>query len=214
MEPEQGHRHEPEQHDGTEDTPDRSGATALDHEQQGDQCDGQRQNVGGEHIGGQREPFDRAQDRNGRCNDAVAIKKRHADQPERDDHIEPFAEIDRAGLLAERHERQHAAFPLVVGFHHEQQIFHGDDEHERPHDHGQDPQHVVGSDRQAMRFVKTFAQGIQRAGSDVAVDHSHGGHGEGEGRRLVVEMLRHGYVTGTGPDSRWCVATGELYHVR
>ena len=76
------------------------------------------------------------------------------------------------GALRQRHQRQRAALALVVGAQQDDDVFERDDDDQRPQDQRQHAEHAprgrraVGADRSDHRF----AQGVERAGADVAVD--------------------------------------------
>ena len=67
----------------------------------------------------------------------------------------------------------------IVGAKNEDHVFEGDDQKQRPDQHGDDADHVGGQYLAALRGVdKRFAQRIERAGSDVAINDAHRGEGE------------------------------------
>ena len=75
--------------------------------------------------------------------------------------------------FCQRHQRQDAAFALVVGPEHDQDVLDRDDQDQRPQDQRQDAEDVVARRRRAGRHrrrVQRLAEGVERAGADVAVD--------------------------------------------
>ncbi len=73
----------------------------------------------------------------------------------------------------QRHQRQRAAFALVVGPQHEGHVFDRDDEGECPHDQRQDAQYLAAHhDAVSRRGVQRLAEGVDRAGADVAEHHA------------------------------------------
>ena len=146
----QGHGCEPEQHDGAKDAADLPGPAALDGKQQCDESERNGKDVRIEEIRGQRQSFDCAQHRNGRSDDAVAIEKRDADQAERCDETQAFAQVHRVRSLAERHQGEHAPFPVIVRLHHKQEILNGDHEDQRPYDQRNDAEDIVGGGRESV----------------------------------------------------------------
>ena len=94
----------------------------------------------------------------------------------------------------QRHQRQRAAFAVVVGAQQDQHVFGGDDQEQRPDDQRQDAEHhrlarrIAGPDRRQHRL----AQRVERAGADVAVDDADAAERErpeaGLDRRIVAVM--------------------------
>ena len=64
--------------------------------------------------------------RNRRRDHAVAVQQRGAEQPERDQHRAALA-LGARRLRDERQQREDAPFAVVVGAHHEQDVFDRDD---------------------------------------------------------------------------------------
>ena len=74
----------------------------------------------------------------------------------------------------QRHQREDAAFALVVRAHDEDQVLDRNQQRERPEDQRQDAEDVLARGRDAVRAVKTLTQRVQRTGADVAVDDAEG----------------------------------------
>ena len=120
------------------------------------------------------DPFERAQHRDRRRDGAVAIEQRRTENADRDD----------AGTLAmldaeQRHQREDAAFAVVVGAHDHRDVFDRRRDDERPHDEREHAERDVGRRRPA-RPVERRLEGVERARADVAVDDAeraerHGG---------------------------------------
>ena len=131
--------------------------------------DRERHDVGVERRRRDLQAFDRGQHRQRRRDDGVAVEQRAADDAEQDYDARRDAPSARDG---ERHQRQRAALAVVVGAQQDQDVFGGDDEEQRPDDQRQDAEHnrfargVAGARRRQHRF----AQRVERAGADVAVD--------------------------------------------
>ena len=74
--------------------------------------------------------------------------------------------------LRQRHQRQRAALALVVGAQQDDDVFERDDDDQRPEDQRQHAEHRVAGRRAvgADRGDHRFAEGVERARADVAVD--------------------------------------------
>ena len=70
--------------------------------------------------------------------------------------------------LGERHQRQDAAFALVVGLHQEQHVFRRDDDQQRPDDERDDADHLVGAEARAFELAERGLQRVEGARADVA----------------------------------------------
>ena len=95
---------------------------------------------------------------------------------------------------SQRRQRQSAAFAVVVGAQQDQHVFqrYGDDQ--RPDNERKHPQHdVTGDDVVSARSHCGFAEGIEGAGPDVAVDDADAAECErNESRRRVLSSARGG----------------------
>jgi len=78
-------------------------------------------------------------DGNGGRDHRVAEEEGSANDAENEDKAAPLSQR----LLGENHERQDAAFALIVGAHQDQHVFDGDDENERPDQQGYDGKNVL-----------------------------------------------------------------------
>ena len=77
----------------------------------------------------------------------------------------------------------------VVGAQDVDVVLEGDHDDERPEDQGQHPENVGRRDGHGVRPEEALANGVERAGADVAVDHAEGGQtedGERRPRRALV----------------------------
>ena len=118
-----------------------------------------------EHIGCDVEPFEGAQYRDRRRDDAVAVEQRRPEQSHDDEGAPAFGPV-RAG---HRHQRQDAAFAVVVGAHDEQAIFDGNGNDQRPEDQRQTSERRIRGKMPARRTDDRL-QRIERAGSEIAID--------------------------------------------
>jgi hypothetical protein len=77
---------------------------------------------------------------------------------------------DRA--RGERHQRQRTALPVVVGAQEDQHVFQRDDDDQRPQDEREHAEHGVPRKLAAAAGsgYRRFAQGVERARADVAID--------------------------------------------
>src|SRR5215475_10277724 len=121
---------------------------------------------------GDLDAFEGAQYGDGGGDHAVAEEEGRAEE------AQPHQEPAPALLEDEGKERQDPALPAVVEPHDDEDVLHGHDQDERPHDEGKDAVDSSRIPRQAHLRAEAGAEGIERAGADVAVDHAQGGEGE------------------------------------
>ena len=117
------------------------------------------------------ETFDRAQNRDRRGDDAIAVEERCSYQSESDDDLSAHG-VRVAPLLLknERQQRENAALAVVVRTHNENDVLDADDDYQRPHDQREDAVDVVGGWLDAVFELEAFAQRVKRTGTDVPVD--------------------------------------------
>ena len=141
-----------------------------------------------EHIGYDVEPFEGAQYRDRRRDDAVAVEQRRPEQPH-DDEGAPASGPVRAG---HRHQRQDAAFAVIVGAHDEQAIFDGNGDDQRPEDQRETAERCLRGKMPAGRSHDGL-QRVERAGSEIAIDDPERGK---RGRRcgLAIDARQHWMV--------------------
>ena len=180
--PHRGDDDEPEGGDRGEEARHAGGAAVLHREQARQHRDGGGNDVGLESGVDDLQSLDRREHRDCRRNHGVAEKEGGADHAE-EEHETALAP---KRVLHERHQGQDAAFALVVRLHQQIDVFEGDDDDERPQQQRHDAEHVLAGNGAARRGVrKRFAQGIERAGADVAEHDADAGKGKAElGRRL------------------------------
>ena len=161
-------RDEPDKRDRAEESRDPRRAVRLHREEAEQDQHGERDDIVFERRRGDLQAFDRRQHRDRRRDQGVAIEERGADDAEQDDG-EALA-ADRA--IGERHQRERAAFAVIVGAEQDQHIFDGDDQDQRPDDERQDAEdhRLERSLAASRRGMHGFAQGIERARADVAID--------------------------------------------
>ncbi|MGY4289989.1 hypothetical protein ACVWXO_009255 [Bradyrhizobium sp. LM2.7] len=93
-------------------------------------------------------------------------------------HQEPAPPPQRA--LAERHEGERPAFPVVVGAQQQQDVFGGDDDKERPEDQREHAEHDDARHRLAMgRAPDRLVKRVERRGPDVTEDDADAPKREG-----------------------------------
>jgi hypothetical protein len=159
----------PHHHHGAEETSDAVRAVPLNQEEPDQNHDRDRHHPVREDRCGHLEPFDRAEDTDGRRDHALAAEQRGADDPEPDEH-----RVARAASVVARREqrgqREDSAFPLVVRAHHDARVLDGDDEDERVENERQDAEDVVVRGRDRVRAEEALADGVERARADVAVN--------------------------------------------
>ena len=162
---------EPEQHHRPEHLPDGGGAARLRGEEPQQDDERQRHHIGREGAGHHIDPLQRAENGDRRRDDAVAIDERGAEQP--------HADKSRRGAGAaaeptgdEGHQRQNAAFAVIVRAHHEDAVFDRDRDDERPDDQGQQPEGRCRR-RVAAHSIDNRLVSIERARTQIAIDDAH-----------------------------------------
>ena len=137
--------------------------------------DGDRDDVGCEDRSSDVETFHGAEHGDGGGKHAIAVEEGRAEEAE---HHENPATAHATFRADQRHEGQDPAFTPVVGPHHESEVFHGDDDHQRPEDQRQHAEHVLRGGVYRVGPEETLANGVEGAGADVAVDDTKGGQGK------------------------------------
>ena len=117
------------------------------------------------------QPFHCGQHRDGRCDDAVAVKQRGAEQAERhQNHATPG--VARRGAQHQCEQGHDAPLAAIVGAHHEHHVFQRHHDDQCPGNQRQHAEHVVVVAGDRMAAVERFAHGVQRTGADIAEDHA------------------------------------------
>ncbi len=187
--------------DRTEDDRHAAGAEALDGEQDREDDERDRHDIGVEGGRHHLQAFDRREHRDRRRDDRVAEEQRRPAYADDEDR----AAGARIGAAGKRHQRQRAALALVVGAQNEDHVFDGDDDRQRPDDQRQHAQNFHAHGRPAAGGgVQRLAKRIDRAGADVAIDDAeraeHQEPGPGSGRPSVPSgrslQLRYRLVFG------------------
>ena len=163
-------------------------AAVLHQKQAGEENDRNRYHIGLEERGGDFQPLDRAQHRNGGRDDAVAIEQRGADQARRHDPQVPFASTAGAAQR-QRGKRKQSAFAAVVGAHDDEHVFHRDHQHQRPDDQRERAEN--GTLAQIAEINKRLADGVERRGADIAIDDAERGDRQARaGAQVKIALLR------------------------
>lgn len=169
----------PEQHDGGKQLAHGGGAVLLNGKQQGQHQHRERHYVGVEGRGHNFEALDGRHHRHGGGDHHLAVEEAAANEPEDDQRRSPFL---RAVAGRQRHQGQDAPFPCVVRPHHEGEVLERDHQDQQPEDQGEKAQDGGGLDPEAKLAGEALAQGIERAGADIAIDHADRRQGDaGEG---------------------------------
>src|SRR5499426_2528514 len=163
---------EPAEHDWPEHTAHARGAEALPHEEEEKQSHGSRHHEMAQLGNGDLDALEGAQHGDGGGDHAVAVEEGRTEE------AQPHQEPAPALLEDEGEERQDPALAAVVEPHDDEDVLHGHDQDERPHDQGQDAVDSGGVPRQAHLRTEASAKSVERAGADVAVDYAEGGEGE------------------------------------
>ena len=162
-----GNCQEPQDHHGTKEGRDPSGATRL-YRKQGDQDQyGERQHGMFERGGRKLQAFDGRQHGDRRRDHRIAIEHGRANHAERKQYRGPPAEH----ASRKRGQRQGTALAVVVGTQQNHDIFDGDRDGQGPQDQRQHAQNRVGRDRSvADRRRDCDTECVERTGADVAID--------------------------------------------
>ena len=199
-------RGEPEHHDRPEQRTDPGRALFLEHEEQEQHGQGERNHIGLEGRCRDLQTLHRREYRDRRRHHAVAVEQRRAEQAENQDRIAPQRSfLDRP--QRQGHQRHDAAFALVVGTHDEGHILDRDHDHQRPENQREDTQDIVRGNRYRMiRAGEHFLHRIERAGTDVAIDHPK----RRQRQRALARALDRIVCTHL---CSCCTAIGEIIHL-
>ncbi len=195
-----GDRREPDHHDPPEHRAHPGGAMPLEHEQRHQNDTGHDRHYPRRHLRRRdADALDRAEDRDRRGDDPVAVEQCRAEQADaRQQREHPAAPAARPQQRQQGHD---AALAPVIGRHDEGEVLERHDEVERPEDERQHSQHVGRGGREAVFRREALLERVEGAGADVAVDHAQ--RAEGRGRKGAAaargpmrrSLWRHG---GTG----------------
>ena len=161
---------EPDHHDRPEEGRNLGGAAALHREQDDQNGDGQPDDIMVERGRREFQPLDRRKHGNGRCDHGIAEEHRGADHAEDIDQRRAAS----VGAARQRRERQSSALAIVVGAQQDQNVFAGHDDDQRPQDERQHAEHGIPADGAGGGTCRhhSLAQGVERAGADIAIDHA------------------------------------------
>ncbi|MNH12404.1 hypothetical protein D3C79_719430 [compost metagenome] len=165
---------EPQHHDRAENDTDACGAMLLDQKQRHQHHHRQGHDPVVDAVKGQLQPLYRRQHRNRRGDHAVAIEQRSTEQPEQHQHPAQ-AWIRRRRTPGQGRQGHDAAFALVVGAQHKQHVLDGDNPDQRPEHQRQNAEHAVMVGLYAVMAGEDLLEGVQRAGTDIAIDHAGSG---------------------------------------
>jgi hypothetical protein len=174
-----------DQRDRPEPLADAAGAEALYREQAGQHEQRQRDHPVVQLRRRDFEAFDGRQHRDRRCDDAVAVEDGGAEQADRHQRASQPRLVGHR-MRGQRQHRDQPAFAVVVGAQDQQHVLQRDDDRDGPEDQRQHAQDV-GRRGLQMAAVEDFLQCVQRAGADVAIDHTECRQrqcGQGSGRFL------------------------------
>ena len=178
-EAEHADRHEPDEHDRAEGHPDPRRTEALDREEREQDDDGDRYDEVCERGPADLESLDGAQDGDGGGDDSLASEERRAEQTDGDEREALSLLVGPALLLQEqREQREDPALAAIVRPQDEGDVLDADDEDQRPDDEREDTDDVVVGRRDSVLRLEALAEGVERAGPDVAVDDAQRGQGE------------------------------------
>ena len=203
-------RHEPDRRDRPEQGRDLRRTPRLEGKEHDQDHHGDRHHVSVQCRSGDVHALDRGKNRQRRRNDGVAVEQRGADDAEqRDEAGGPARAAKRA--RGERHEGKRTALAVVVRAQQDHDVLQGDDDEQRPQNQRQHPEHrgagkLAGFGRGSGD--DRFAERVERARADVAVDDADAADGEPQqpgagaslraglrrriGRRRSTHGVRHG----------------------
>jgi hypothetical protein len=95
---------------------------------------------------------------------------------------------------------------VVVGAEHEHEVLERDDDDQCPEDERQNTKHVTRRRRHGVRAVEAFANGVEGAGADVAVDNPKGDEEQRGAIAPPSERSRRGHRTGLAEGARQAAA--------
>lgn len=184
-----GHHDEPDNHDTTEDGADLGSAFVLDREQTGQDGDGQRDDSRLESRRRDFETFDGAQDGDGRRDQTFSVEKACREHQRQADATDGFARH----AVEECEQAEGSTFAEVVGAEDEHHVLETDHQGQCPEDQRTAAEHTgfVDDLTDSVLGEKDLLEGVEDAGSDVAVDHAAGGEAkqqEGLDPLVVVAM--------------------------
>ena len=176
---------EPHDHDRPEQLADGPGSKALDREEARDDDHGDGNDVGFQRRRRDFQPLDRTQHGDGGGDDGVPIK--HGDAEEAHGEHGPVSSIGLHQAKGDGGEGDGSPLAIIVGPKDHEDIFDGDDHDQRP-DHQRQDRHDIGLAGPADG-LDGLLEGIERGGSDVAVDDAQRRNGEIGGGTVVVSAL-------------------------
>ena len=189
-----------EQHDRTEQGADPRRAVRLDREQPDQDRGRDRDDEGLEACLNGRQTLDRRQHRNGGRDHRIAIEKRTSEDAEQDDAGGPSSLCARGRPADERKQSEAAALALVVGAHDDHHIFDRHHDHHRPEDQAEHASNLRDAMAQLVMAGEGFAEGVDRAGADVAEDDADRADREAgkAGAAMRSRGMRGGHFRGSG----------------
>ena len=175
---------EPKQGDGAEHRCNLACPEPLHGEQDREDQQRQRHDVGIEGRGHHFDALDRRKHRDCGRDHRVAEEQRGAENADHEYPDRPAAEAP----AHHRDQRQDPALAVVVGAQHEGDVFDGDDDRQRPEDQRQHAENLLGRGRRATgRRMQRLAQRIDRARADVAIDDAE--RAEHEQRQILLRRM-------------------------
>ncbi len=157
---------EPEHHDRPKGAADLGGPEPLNGKEDNQNPDGDGHHERLERAGDDIDPFERAQHRNSRRDDAVAIEQGRAQKAHCSQDLAPALEVVGSD---QRHQGENAAFAVVVGAHNQQAVFDRDGDDQCPDDQRQDAQRALGGEV-SPHCLRHSLQRVERAGAQIPID--------------------------------------------
>ncbi len=175
---------EPHRHDRPEQPGYLSGAHGLQAEQPDQHNQRHLHHIGGDRGGRGLQALQRGEHGDRRGDGAVAEQERRAEHAHGDDQrLAPMLDAEQ------RHQRQNAAFAVIVGAHDYRDIFDRGDDGQRPQDQREHAQRLAGVEL-AAGPVDGGLDGVERAGANVPIDDAE------RAQRQHAEALGMGVLRG------------------
>jgi len=182
---------EPHQHDGAEESRDLARAAALHGKETHEDRQRDRHHVV---LQGRRrdlETLHRREHGDRRRDHGVAVEQARARRAEHQHRAAPPSEHP----LRQGHQSEGAALAVVVGPQQHDHVFEGDDENQGPEHQGQHADDALARHGAAgARGLNGFAQGVERAGADIAVNDAERAERQGPEARFVMRFRQGGTV--------------------
>ena len=185
------HGQKPQDHDRAEQDADAACAVSLDREQGQQHTHGDGLDEGMQSWCADLQAFHCTEHGDSRRDQAVAVEQGCAEKA--DAHDPGSVTPPMPPVQSQGHQRHDAALAAIIGAHDEQYVLDGDHHGQRPEDQGQRTHDIAGAGVGSERTAEHQLHRVQRAGSDVAINHADGAHdGGNQPLRFVLVAFHRG----------------------